>query len=376
MMSNNIYEGLSLRKAFGILALILSLAGSAGAATLTVNASGGADYTRITDAIDNASAGDTILVNSGTYYENIKLKDGIKLYGEGANITIIDGKGSGNVVMVASNSIIDGFTITNGIGPGFAGIHSYGSSTTITNNIIQNNSIGIYSEGPLSSPLIEGNVIRNNTGYASNEVCTIGTGIQAWDSSNPLIENNIIVYNSNGIRSGMSSPTIINNVIHGNQVGNLCDPEHAGVLMYSGSAPLIKNNIITGNERGIWSQLSFPVIFNNDVWNNTNANYVDVSPGGGDISINPLFKEPYIGDYHLLAGSPCIDTGNNTEAPSIDFDGNPRPIDGDGDGIAIVDMGVYEYIPMIPPPPVLELPTIALMGLGMLGLLFVVKKKK
>ncbi len=47
MESHSICGGRALRKAFGILILtILLLAGGAGAATLTVNASGGADYTK------------------------------------------------------------------------------------------------------------------------------------------------------------------------------------------------------------------------------------------------------------------------------------------------------------------------------------------
>lgn len=52
-------------------------------------------------------------------------------------------------------------------------------------------------------------------------------------------------------------------------------------------------------------------------------------------------------DYHLVAGSPCIDTGNpDYEAPPghTDIDGDERPRDGDGDGEAVVDMGADEYI--------------------------------
>jgi hypothetical protein len=53
-------------------------------------------------------------------------------------------------------------------------------------------------------------------------------------------------------------------------------------------------------------------------------------------------------DLRLTAGSGCIDTGTNTpygELSATDFDGNPRIVDGDGDGTATVDMGAYEFQP-------------------------------
>ncbi|GMU20966.1 MAG: hypothetical protein AMXMBFR13_10620 [Phycisphaerae bacterium] len=57
------------------------------------------------------------------------------------------------------------------------------------------------------------------------------------------------------------------------------------------------------------------------------------------------------GDYHLAAGSPCIDAGSSTPAgglPATDLDGRPRLVDGDGDGTAMVDMGAYELDPATP----------------------------
>jgi hypothetical protein len=49
--------------------------------------------------------------------------------------------------------------------------------------------------------------------------------------------------------------------------------------------------------------------------------------------------------------SPCIDAGTNDPVgglPPEDADGNLRPLDGNGDTIAIADMGAYEFNPAVP----------------------------
>lgn len=63
--------------------------------------------------------------------------------------------------------------------------------------------------------------------------------------------------------------------------------------------------------------------------------------------INPLFVASLENDFHLLEGSPAIDTGlNNPIGVDIlpwDLDFNQRIWDGDNDGVATIDIGVYEF---------------------------------
>ncbi len=62
-------------------------------------------------------------------------------------------------------------------------------------------------------------------------------------------------------------------------------------------------------------------------------------PGGvNDITNDPAFVNPANGDYHLQAGSPCINAGTNSfVTTATDLDGNPRIVG------STVDIGTYEY---------------------------------
>ena len=73
--------------------------------------------------------------------------------------------------------------------------------------------------------------------------------------------------------------------------------------------------------------------------------------GEGNIDANPLFTDD-LGDYHLQAGSPCIDSGDSVsiaETLFYDLEGNPRGADdpntvdtGKPIFALVVDMGPYE----------------------------------
>ncbi len=76
-------------------------------------------------------------------------------------------------------------------------------------------------------------------------------------------------------------------------------------------------------------------------------------PGGvGNITNEPAFVNVAAGNYRLRPGSPCIDAGADLSAIlARDLDGNPRPLDGNRDGIAAFDMGAYEFGPAWPASP-------------------------
>ena len=80
---------------------------------LYVGGSGPGNYTKIKDAIENASDGYTIYVysNSSPYFENPVINISIDLIGEDKESTIIDGRGLGNVVFITRLSLCMGHSI-------------------------------------------------------------------------------------------------------------------------------------------------------------------------------------------------------------------------------------------------------------------------
>ena len=61
--------------------------------------------------------------------------------------------------------------------------------------------------------------------------------------------------------------------------------------------------------------------------------------GSAHVEGDPKFVNSAGTDFHLQASSPAIDKGSTVDAPNDDFDGNPRPQDGDDDGAATYDIG-------------------------------------
>jgi hypothetical protein len=72
-------------------------------------------YKSISEAIDHAKDKAEIHVAKGEYKENITLRDGIKIFGEDREKTIIKAKkGSQAVISMKNDSAVDGFTIKDG----------------------------------------------------------------------------------------------------------------------------------------------------------------------------------------------------------------------------------------------------------------------
>ena len=72
----------------------------------------------------------------------------------------------------------------------------------------------------------------------------------------------------------------------------------------------------------------------------------------GNLWADPLFNDPENGDFTLKAGSPCIDAGDGTVAPELDYFGQPRQdlrevadTGTAGANGCVPDIGIHEALP-------------------------------
>ena len=150
-----------------------------GADMITVDDSGGADYTNIQDAVENARNGSTIKVLSGTYNEHVRIAKPLKLIGASRNITIIDGGGTGECVHVTADNVeISGFTIKNS---------SYGLYLESSNNCILDNNLICSCGIHLFS--------SNNNEISNNEIVENDMGVSLYNSNSNLIYHNNFIDN-------------------------------------------------------------------------------------------------------------------------------------------------------------------------------------
>ena len=176
------------------------------------------DYTRIQEAIDAASSGDTISIAAGTYNELIDFTGKpITVHGAGPLQTTIDGTGiEGSVVTFTSGegpgSILRDVTLTGGTGtiapdPVFGnvlcggGLYLFGSSPTIKNCLVTENITwgggGMFNL--FSSPNVEECTFRSNQAEGH------GGGSYNLDHSDPKFTDCVFELNDATWGGGMTS---------------------------------------------------------------------------------------------------------------------------------------------------------------------------
>lgn len=256
------------------------------------------DFPSIQQAINAAGAGDLILVGPGTYHENIDFlgKDVVLRSEQGPATTIIDGNQQGSVVTFklgeTQNTVLDGFTITNGSGDlGSSwwvyvggGIHiDYDSNPLITNNIITDNRVDASSTGMgggvymgNSSPRLHNNVIQNN--HAGESAGGILMEYSSAELTHNIIKNNAAKGSGGLLICYQCHPIVENNEIIGNQADTY---GAGGVHVYYQCSGVIKNNVIRQNSAlcggGFYCGENNNLIFsNNTVEENHSASF-----GGG-----------------------------------------------------------------------------------------------
>jgi len=224
---------------------------------LYVGSSQKAFYSRIQDAIDNASEGDKIFVFKGLYNETIIIDKIISLEGENKTNTIIDGVYQSVVVKILESNVkLTNFTIRNSNGYiDNAGVKNTGENTTIQNCIFYNTKTGLYLKDC-------SNCIIYNCSFKKN-----GDGIYISQSNNNIISSCNVNHNSIGVYIKNSSKNkIIQSYIHTNGISllinnskqiqiELCNISDnsinlGGIFLTSCKDVLVNNSIINHNGAG------------------------------------------------------------------------------------------------------------------------------
>ncbi len=323
----------------------------------------------IQKAINMARPGDTIYVSSGTYHEHLIMNKSVLLKGENKHTTIIDGNGTGFVIIVTADFVnISGFTVQRG---GTEWWDDCGSIVLFSNNNIVNQNIfkdtfDALAVDDSNNNTFSQNTVLNMTGYGmrlyrcsdikitennithtkfpgifmsrsandceirGNFVTDTSGGIYlATCNGNNIVENRV-TNSSFGIGLELSSS---NNVIRKNIVMD-CFMWGLGLgphfSPYRGESPfenIIVENIFVNNEIGIqtwWSmnnlicrnnftnnKRQFNSQYSKDIWDdglngNYWSDYMDNYPNATEVDDSGVMDMPYIIDENNQDNYPLV----------------------------------------------------------------------
>jgi parallel beta-helix repeat protein len=205
---------------------------------------GGADnYSTIQDAVDHASAGDTVFVCGGEFRENIVIDKAIRLVGEDKTKVLLHAGLDDGIKTIADNVEITGFTI-------------------------EAEKADTYNDAPIYLAS-SGNYVHDN-----NLTKSEWYGLIAFNSSSDVIENNSIYDNDIGIWLCRTVDSIV-------RFNNIAQSNWVGIWLW----PYSKDNTIC---------------YNNFIGNKLNAR-------NSDVTTRNSWSHNYWDDYNGLKWTPIAD---------------------------------------------------------------------
>jgi hypothetical protein len=318
------------------------------------------DYPTIKEAIQNASGGDLIEVEPGTYTENIDFSGkGITIRGkEGPYHTVIDGGSTGSVVKFTksetSASVLEGFEITNGTGTFNllsraivgGGIYCKDSSPVLQNLLIRNNlsdqGAGIYATG--GTVVLDGVAMEGNTAAIAGGGLFVVAGTAALSGCR-LEDNATVIADGGGIYGYQANIEVMDSRLIGNQSGywggglaglfdtnitlvnsvlahNTAAISGGGLAGISGGSLGVVNSTFFGNEAVAaqagaiqLSNITAAKAVNSIFWNDTAPLGPEISLDASDLDISYCDVEGGSAMIHVSSGNLTYGPGNISVQP-------------------------------------------------------------
>jgi len=292
--------------------------------------------------IDSASAGDTVLVACGTYYEHdIETKSQVCLRSETgqADCVTIDAQQLGSVLRstyYSGPTTLEGLTLTGGDANIGGGFYCTSYEITVSNCVFTDNSAwgggGMWSTGGVTfiDCVFSDNTASIGGGIANQEAtlslngCLFtnnsaarGGGVYLWGFTWPSINHSSFVGNSAATSGGgvFGEFEVQGSFTHCTFFAN-SSPTGGGIMLEGSSLLHLDNTIIAfcpeGEAVGFGENYRTDVTFAcSDIFGNVGGDWVGGGLPGqygvdGNISADPQFCDAAGGDLYLSSTSPCL----------------------------------------------------------------------